>query len=55
MLDAFALDFRRADEADVQFIQPLSEAAKRFKRVRLMRFDDNADAFDGGHHRSASA
>ena len=46
MLDTFALNFRKTGERDVALVEPLGQTTKRFQRVRLMRFDDDADAFD---------
>src|SRR5205823_6110873 len=46
VFDAFTLNLRPAYQFDVVLAQPFSQTAEGLKRVRLMRLDDYAYAFD---------
>src|SRR5258706_11336303 len=46
ILNSLSLDVRRADEGNAAFAQPLRQKAKCFEGVRLVRFDDDTNAFD---------
>src|SRR5205085_1501389 len=43
-LNTLAIKIRRADQLDAVRVEPLDEMAGRLERLRLIRFDDHADA-----------
>ena len=42
-------DLSSAYQLNPSLSQPFGEPAKSLERIRLMRLDDDADAFDRGH------
>jgi hypothetical protein len=46
VLDPFAFDLRAAHQLDAALTEPRREPAEGLKRVRLVRLNDDTDAFD---------